>query len=179
MKKTLNIAPIIIFFIIIAFGAFSIHQKQQNQSLISDLDSGKKVELPDFSLPNLYDSKNQFTKSELLNNPSEITLINLFASWCVTCLAEHPQLLQLKNNPKIRIYGIAWNDIEENTVKYLQKEGNPYLKVAIDNKGMFSTLFDIKGIPETLVINRHGQVIHRYKGNIDDAFVNYIQQLAK
>lgn len=106
-----------------------------------------------------------------LNNQeftNEVVVINFFASWCVTCLAEHEHLKELAKN--VRLYGIAWRD--ENTKQYILEHGNPYHKIGIDKKGDIGIEFGITGVPQTFIIDKDGKIIFAYPGNLTKDIIN-------
>lgn len=135
-----------------------------------------KISLPDFSLAGLFDENDSLAKDDLLGKYS---IINFFASWCTTCHLEHPILLELKDKNIIDIYGVAWRDIDENTKEFLIKNKNPYKKVAKDSKGLFTNITGIRAVPETLIINKKGAVVMRYRGNLDKIAIDEIQEFLK
>lgn len=77
----------------------------------------------------------------------------------------------------MNIYGVAWRDISQNTRKYLEKSGNPYVKVASDNKALFTKLVGVKAVPETLIIDPQGKVILRYSGNLQEFMVDDLAKI--
>lgn len=97
----------------------------------------------------------------------QVTLINIFASWCVPCAAEMPELLQVKKQyPNLNIVGIAWNDKPEVLNKWLKKHGNPFHSIWVDKNGDAAIDLGIRGIPETLIVDGDGMVRFRFAGVI-------------
>ena len=181
MKKALNLTPLIIFVFIIFVGALSVYQKAQKNSLNDNLKNRKIVPLPNFYLQDLYNIGSSFSKKDILESSTKISLINIFASWCTTCHVEHQALLELANDKdfKVNIYGIAWNDVSDKAHEYLEKEGNPYVQTSIDNRGVLSDLLGVNGVPETLIVNNKGKILYRHKGNLDYDIINYVKKLSK
>jgi len=171
-KNILRALPLVILIIIIIIGIFSI-QKSNNKQIIKD-GGTEIINFPEFSFRDLYDQTKTFSKSDLLKKTS---LINVFASWCTTCIQEHETLLKLSASGIIDMYGIAWRDMDENTIRYLEKNSNPYLKVGTDNKGKSTKLLAIRGVPETFIVNKKGQIIYHIQGNIDEADLEYIEKI--
>lgn len=118
------------------------------------LNSDKINALPTFTLHTLYDEQKIFN-SQNLN--SKVQVLNFFASWCVSCQAEHALLLSYKD--VIDIYGINYLDTPEQAKKWLNTNDNPYKIVAIDYKGKLGRLLHITGVPESFVINGNGKII--------------------
>ena len=193
MKKLNNFTPFFILIFLVGFIGFAVHkisEKQENFVENANEDSTENsaqnlderfikeiIKLPEFSLPDLYDEKEEFSKRDLLKKYS---LVNFFASWCTTCRAEHEVLMRLKDDNIIDIYGVAWRDIDENTKKYLAEHGNPYKKVATDSRALFTKLIGIKAVPETLIIDQKGNVVARYSGNLEESAIEEIKEfLAK
>ncbi len=92
----------------------------------------------------------------------QVTLVNIFGSWCVSCRIEHPFLMELKTNKVIPIFGIDWR--EQNRVDgpaWLAKYGNPYTRIGDDPKSVGAIAFGVTGAPESFIVDREG--IIRYK----------------
>lgn len=170
-KKLLLISPFLILVIIIAVGLQSLYVHNQQQSIDSKISTGQEVFLPKFSLPNLYPNQPNLSNQDFTQKYS---LINVFASWCVNCAQEHKILMRLSQNPNINIYGIAWRDIDENTKNYLDKNGNPYSKIAVDNKGLMSKLLSVSGTPESFLIDDRGRVLYHQVGALNDEILKII-----
>ncbi len=115
---------------------------------------------PDFSLPSLLDEKTKVTSAELKNH---VTLINIFASWCVPCRAEHPLLAELKNS-NIKLIGINYKDKPDVARAWLQKMGNPYDAIASDHDGRVAIDFGAYGVPESYLIDNNGVIRFKQTG---------------
>jgi len=176
MKKYLLISPLIILLILVAFGLASLFLNKQTSSITNlittKLQAGEQIDLPQFSLISLDNTK--FSNDNLLGKYS---IINFFASWCISCKAEHNSLLELAKNDKIKIFGVAWRDIDQNTRNYLAKNGNPYLKVGVDSKGIFAKSLGVGAMPESFIINPQGKIIYYQKGMIDEEFARFVLSL--
>ena len=132
--------------------------------------------------------KEQTLKSPLLNKPvpeinlnslkngklnnidfkKEVILVNFFASWCVPCIVEHDFLFQLKKQKSIKIYGINYKDDIKNLKVWLEKLGNPYSKIGIDETGITGINWGVNGIPESFLIDQNGIIRHKINGVIDE-----------
>lgn len=132
-----------------------------------------EIDLPDFSIPDLFENGKTFSKKDLIG---KYTIINVFASWCSTCRAEHDTLVRMQAEAVADLYGIAWRDIDKNTIKYLQQNGNPFSRVGADNKAIFSKITNIEAVPETWLVNPKGKIVLRLKGNLQEFSVDEIKR---
>ncbi|RZJ02717.1 MAG: DsbE family thiol:disulfide interchange protein [Brevundimonas sp.] len=95
-------------------------------------------------------------------------LVNLFASWCTPCRAEHPQLMALKARG-VAVVGVAWKDDPADTRRFLDELGDPYSIVLVDREGRAGLDLGITGAPETFAVNAMGQVVAKSSGPLMDA----------
>jgi cytochrome c biogenesis protein CcmG, thiol:disulfide interchange protein DsbE len=91
-------------------------------------------------------------------------VVNLFASWCAPCVAEHPQLMALSEAFPGRVYGILYKDTGENGAAFLERMGNPFTAVAVDPDGQGGLDFGLTGVPETFVISSDGEILLHVAG---------------
>lgn len=95
-------------------------------------------------------------------------LVNVFASWCLPCRAEHPQLMALKARG-VAVVGVAWKDDPVATRAFLDELGDPYAMVLMDREGRAGLDLGITGAPETFAVNAVGQVVAKSSGPLVDA----------
>ncbi|MGV8841260.1 MAG: DsbE family thiol:disulfide interchange protein [Bauldia sp.] len=100
----------------------------------------------------------------------EVTVVNVFASWCGPCRDEHPYVEQLSLDDRIRIVGINNKDAPANALSFLQRYGNPYDAVGVDPTGRASIDWGVYGVPETFLVDRNGVIRYKlvgpmYEGN--------------
>jgi cytochrome c biogenesis protein CcmG/thiol:disulfide interchange protein DsbE len=94
----------------------------------------------------------------------QVTVVNVFASWCIPCRDEHPLLLALRDTSDIRLYGINQADVPENAVAFLTELGNPYAAVGADRDRRVSIDWGVYGVPETFVVNAQGIITFKHVG---------------
>lgn len=97
-----------------------------------------------------------------------IAIVNIFASWCVPCRLEHPALMKLAKDSRIKLVGINYKDAPQKAAAFLQENGNPFAAIGIDTTGRSSIDWGVYGVPETFVIDRAGRIILRHVGPIDE-----------
>jgi DsbE subfamily thiol:disulfide oxidoreductase len=143
-------------------GLFS---KDQSKSKSFDTLNNGKI-FSDFELPSV--------GSDKIFSPriftGKVVMVNVFASWCEPCAAEHPTLMKLAK--KVNIYGVAWKDKPDAVFRYLQERGNPFQQVGNDENGKATIPMFLTGVPETFLLNKKGQIILHYKAALDDEVVN-------
>lgn len=120
--------------------------------------------LPEFELPSLADSQSTISKADLVGKP---LLLNVWATWCVACRAEHPFLLQLAQQG-VPIYGINYKDENDPARKWLQDLGNPYVENIVDADGRLGIDLGVFGAPETYVLDSKGVIRYKHIGILDE-----------
>ncbi|MDQ1196964.1 DsbE family thiol:disulfide interchange protein [Agrobacterium sp. SORGH_AS 787] len=99
----------------------------------------------------------------------KLTLVNVFASWCVPCRQEHPMLKELSKDKRLNIVGINYKDKTDNAVRFLGELGNPYAAIGVDPNGRAAIDWGVYGIPETYLVGPDGTIIYKKVGPIDVA----------
>jgi len=94
----------------------------------------------------------------------QLTLVNVWASWCVPCRQEHPVLLELARDPRVKLVGINYKDKNDNALEFLGELGNPFAAVGIDPAGKSAIDWGVYGIPETYLVGRDGTILHKQIG---------------
>jgi len=113
---------------------------------------------PPFELPLLRDPDKTFTTKERLGS---VWLLNVWASWCVSCRDEHPVLLELAKTGAVPVYGLNYKDRREDGLRWLAAYGDPYRLSVVDPEGRIGIDYGVYGVPETYVIDKRGVI--RYK----------------
>ncbi len=117
---------------------------------------------PDFALPPLEGvDVPGLSRADL---DGRVTLVNVFASWCVPCREEHPVLKTLANDPRIRLVGINYKDQPENARRFLGDLGNPYAAIGADQSGRAAIDWGVYGVPETFVVGPDGIIRYKFIG---------------
>ncbi len=106
----------------------------------------------------------------------ETVAVNLFASWCAPCEAEHPLLLELGRRHPGQLYGILYKDKTPDGEAFLERLGNPYTAVALDPEGRGGLDFGLTGVPETFVISGEGEVILHIDGPLNETSLQKISE---
>ena len=97
---------------------------------------------------------------------AKVSLVNVWASWCAPCRAEHPYLMQLSKRPDIQVFGLNYKDKPDNARRFLGVHGNPYARVGVDPKGRVAVDWGVYGVPETFVVDKQGKIRFKYVGPI-------------
>jgi cytochrome c biogenesis protein CcmG/thiol:disulfide interchange protein DsbE len=116
---------------------------------------------PTFTLPTVEDPSKTLNQQVFLG---KVSLFNAWASWCVSCRQEHPVLMQLAQYTQIPIYGLNYKDNLDDARNVLQKQGNPYLANAFDEKGRIGMDWGVIGTPETFIVDKRGVVRYKHIG---------------
>jgi len=113
---------------------------------------------PAFQLTQLHAPDRSFGLADM---QGKVWLLNVWASWCVSCREEHPFLMTLSKQNEVPIVGLNYKDKRDDAMKWLAQFGNPYQLSIVDAEGRTGIDFGVYGVPETFVIDRDG--IIRYK----------------
>ncbi len=113
---------------------------------------------PQFKLEQLHKPEQTFTQKEMLG---KVWLLNVWASWCVSCREEHPLLVDLARRNIVPIYGLDYKDKRSDALAWLSEMGNPYVLSVMDKDGRVGIDYGVYGVPETYLIDKQGVI--RYK----------------
>ena len=94
-------------------------------------------------------------------------MVNLFASWCAPCRAEHGDVSRLSTDHPGQVFGLAYKDAPEATRAFLDELGNPFTAIGVDRTGQGGLDFGLTGVPETFVISPEGRIILHVRGPLD------------
>lgn len=113
---------------------------------------------PPFELAQLHQPEKMFASNDMLG---KVWLLNVWASWCVSCREEHPVLMELAKRNVVPVYGLNYKDKQPDALAWLQQFGNPYRSSMVDSDGRVGIDYGVYGVPETFVIDKTGVI--RYK----------------
>lgn len=119
--------------------------------------------VPAFSLPRLENL--QETRDENILK-GQVSLLNIWATWCETCYIEHPFLLQLKAQG-VHIVGVDYKDKTESAQQWIAKYGNPYNEIVVDEDGRLGLDLGVFGAPETYVVDKNGVIRYKHIGDVN------------
>lgn len=118
---------------------------------------------PAFNLPRLDDPQVTVSPQDLRG---EVWLLNVWASWCVSCLQEHPLLVSLAQTGRVPVYGLNYKDQREAALGWLARHGNPYVQSLSDTEGLAGIDYGVYGVPETFVVDKQGVIRHKHIGPV-------------
>lgn len=121
--------------------------------------------VPAFNLPQL---KNPDAFLSTADFKGEVALLNVWATWCVSCRAEHKVLMKMAKRDGVRIYGLNYKDTRPEALQWLNYYGDPYVANAFDADGRVGIDWGVYGTPETFVIDRKGTIRYKHIGPIDE-----------
>ena len=118
---------------------------------------------PAFQLPQLHESERMFAPRDMAG---KVWLLNVWASWCVSCRQEHPVLMDLAKTGVVPIYGLNYKDQRPEGLAWLKQFGNPYVLSAHDLKGNIGIDYGVYGVPETYLIDKLGVISYKRIGPV-------------
>jgi cytochrome c biogenesis protein CcmG/thiol:disulfide interchange protein DsbE len=96
----------------------------------------------------------------------KVSIVNVWASWCVPCHDEAPLLTQLGRDKRLQIVGINYKDAPDNARRFLGRYGNPYGIVGVDANGRAAIEWGVYGVPETFIVGRQGTIVYKMVGPV-------------
>ncbi len=161
-RRGLLLAPFVLFAALAVLFLFRLHAG--DPSVLPSALIGRPA--PDHALPPLEGLRADgqqvpgFSRADLTTG--EVTLVNIFASWCGPCRNEHPLLVVLKDQG-VRIFGLNYKDDPSNALRFMGALGNPYQRVGVDS-GRAAIDWGMYGVPETYVVSGDGRIAYRFVG---------------
>jgi cytochrome c biogenesis protein CcmG/thiol:disulfide interchange protein DsbE len=128
---------------------------------------GKQV--PAFQLTQLHAPEKTISSADMAG---QVWVLNIWASWCVSCREEHPHLMDLFKQNAAPIVGLNYKDVRQDGVDWLRQFGNPYGVSAFDNDGRVGIDFGVYGVPETFVIDKRGVIRYKHVGPLTTEIIS-------
>ena len=153
-----RLLPLLLFLLLGVLLAVGLTLSDHKTDLPSPL-IGK--EIPEFHLPLLGQETDTVSQADLIGEPF---LLNVWASWCVTCRIEHPVIKALAASGKIRVIGLNYRDAREDALDWLQQYGNPYALNLADTSGRVAIDFGVYAAPESFLVDATGRILYKQIG---------------
>ncbi len=172
MVRLLAFAPLVIAVVFGAFFLWGLDPDRDPNAIPSVLISQP---VPEFALEPVSGLQTPGLSRVDLVDADRPIIVNVFASWCVPCRAEHAVLTGLAINEGLTLYGINYKDKPEDAVRWLRDLGNPYTRIGSDLTGRAGIEWGISGVPETFIVGDGGIVLYRYVGPVvgDEAVATF------
>ncbi len=163
MNKKILFIPLILFLalVVVFVTQLSRNADGDDPTKLESVLVGKAV--PEFRLEDLAEPGKLYDQSIFRGEP---LLLNVWATWCPTCYAEHQYLNELASNG-VKIIGLNYKDQRDKAVDWLNQLGNPYLISLFDGDGMLGLDLGVYGAPETFIIDANGQIRYRHVGDVN------------
>ena len=157
-RKLATLLPVSMFFLIVLLLGIglTLNPRDVPSPLID-----KSV--PEFSLPPVQGRSPGLASTDL---GQEVSLVNVFASWCVACREEHPLLMDLSRSNIVPIHGLNYKDQPQDAAPWLDSLGDPYTRTGADIDGRVGIDWGVYGVPETFVIDKRGRIAYKHIGPI-------------
>ena len=170
MKKFI---PLILFLFIAVFLYFSLNS---NSSKLPSPLLGKMF--PNVEAKDFYSDESVLLTDLFSDNMS---LVNVWASWCVSCRQEHQMMMKIANNKDLQLIGINYKDTRVDGEKFLEIMGNPFDVIIFDPNGKIGLDLGVYATPETFLVNQQGVILYKHTGLIDskvweEDFIPYIKK---
>lgn len=120
--------------------------------------------VPEFALPPIEGRDNGLSTEDLRG---EVSIVNVWASWCVPCRVEMPLLVELAGTGTVPIHGINYKDAPAAALGFLAELGDPYTRIGADRQGRVSIDWGVYGLPETFVVDAQGRIAYKHVGPFD------------
>lgn len=175
-RRAAMLAPLLLFAALVALFAvgLTLNPREVPSPLI-----GKPV--PQFDLPPVKGRTLGLASRDL---QGEVSIVNVFASWCVACRDEHPIFMDLRKRGVVPIHGLDYKDKPDDAVRWLAELGDPYTRTGADLDGRVAIDWGVYGVPETFLIDREGRIAYKHIGPVTpqvmrDKLLPLIEQLRR
>jgi cytochrome c biogenesis protein CcmG/thiol:disulfide interchange protein DsbE len=164
--------PLVLFFVLVVFLAIGLRRDPHEvpSPLINKA-------APTFRLPQLKDPSKTFSAEDMRG---KVWVLNVWASWCISCRDEHPLLIEYAKTKAVPIYGLNWKDPREDALAWLDELGDPYVLSVSDLDGRIAIDYGVYGAPETYLIDQNGTIRFKQIGAVTpDVWANKILPLVQ
>ena len=160
MSRVSFFLPLSLFALIVGFAyfGFSLGDRHELPSALI----GKAF--PEFEAQRLLVDAESFSNEDFAGRPA---LVNVWATWCPTCLSEHEQLMQIAAQTDILLVGVNYKDDVNKARRWLAEYGNPYDAVVVDMNGDLGVQLGVYGAPETFLLNARGEIVFKRVGDVN------------
>jgi cytochrome c biogenesis protein CcmG, thiol:disulfide interchange protein DsbE len=165
-RYALALVPLVVFVGFAGVAGKMLYDQDVNGLDVSAIPSaliGKTA--PSLSLPPLEGSNTAALTDTAMKG--KLTLVNVFASWCVPCRQEHPILTELAKDDRLNIVGINYKDRNDNALRFLGELGNPFNAIGVDPNGKAAIDWGVYGIPESYLVGPDGTILYKKVGPFD------------
>ncbi len=125
--------------------------------------------VPEFDLPAITGRTRGLSSADL---KGEVSLVNVFASWCAPCRQEHPLLMKLANQDLVPIHGLNYKDDPDSARRWLERLGNPYANIGSDRDGRVAEEWGLYALPQTFVVDETGRTAYVHTGVLDQSVID-------
>ncbi|MGV1758616.1 DsbE family thiol:disulfide interchange protein [Rhizobium sp. A22-96] len=162
-RYLLALIPLIVFACIaLAVGKVMYDQEVHGTDISAIPSALIGTKAPKLALPPLEGSNLPSLTDDAIKG--KLTLVNVFASWCIPCRDEHPVLKELAKDGRLNIVAINYKDTSENALRFLGELGNPYNAIGIDPNGTAAIDWGVYGIPESYLVSPDGTILYKQVG---------------
>lgn len=158
LNKSLLI-PLVVFIVLVMFLALGFQLKDPHLLPSALIDKP----FPEFELKDLHREELMRTRDDLLG---EVSLVNVWATWCPNCIVEHPELMRISREEGVPLIGVNYNDDTAKALKWLQRYEDPFLFSIVDDEGTLAIDLGVYGAPETFVLDPRGVIRFRHVGPV-------------
>jgi cytochrome c biogenesis protein CcmG, thiol:disulfide interchange protein DsbE len=159
----LVLLPLFVFLLLAGIFLAQLLSGRDNQTIPSAL-IGQPA--PETSLPPLEGMDLPGLESSAF--AGKVTLVNVWASWCAPCRAEHPLLMRVAADGRVTMAGLNYKDRPENARRFLGDLGNPFDAIGVDDSGRAAINWGVYGVPETFLVGKDGTIVWKHVGPFDE-----------
>ncbi|MDH4989158.1 DsbE family thiol:disulfide interchange protein [Aminobacter anthyllidis] len=163
-RRLMVVLPVAVFAVLALVLAWGLNR---NAADIPSALIGKSV--PEFILPPVEGRVLGLSSADLVG---EVSLVNVFASWCVACREEHPVFIRLAADKRVPLHGLNYKDRPEDAAKWLNTLGDPYTRTGADLNGRVAIDWGVYGVPETYVVSADGRIAYKHIGPVTEKALN-------